>query len=53
MEKWEEINMRQLKRKKKQKKVLETLIRIQHGLKYSARGSCIYSMKHPQGIIQH
>lgn len=42
-----------IKKKKKPKKILETLIRIQHRLKCSARGSYIYCMKHPQGIAQH
>lgn len=45
------MNLQQLKRKKK--KVLETLIRIQHRPRCSARDSCMYYLKHPQGIAQN
>lgn len=46
------MNLQQLKRKEK-RKVLETLIRIQHRLRCPAGDSCIYCMKHPEGIAQN
>jgi len=50
MERHGEMNLQQLKRKKM---VLETMIRIQHRFWCLEENSCIYCMKHPQGIDQN